>query len=121
MFGALRTAAALNVRILSSLKSPLNVIVVGGTAGIGRAIALAIGHHCPSAHITIIGRNQSAADTILSELGPNAKFIRVGVSLMSEIRIVTKQITAVDMLICTQGVFRMAMAVYQRQKILIMN
>jgi len=108
MSAAVRAAAASNTRILSSLKPPLNVVVVGGTSGIGRAIALSIGQHCPSANITIIGRNESAADAILSQLGSNSKFIRTDVSLMSEIRTATKKINAVDMLILTQGILTMA-------------
>jgi NAD(P)-dependent dehydrogenase (short-subunit alcohol dehydrogenase family) len=108
MSAALQAATASNARILSSLKSPLHVVVVGGTSGIGRAIAISIGRHCPSAHVTIIGRNESAAQEILPQLGSNSKFIRADVSLMSEIRTTTKKINAVDMLILTQGIFTMA-------------
>ncbi|CAF1062696.1 unnamed protein product [Rotaria sp. Silwood1] len=105
---AVRAAATSNARILSSLKPPLNVIVVGGTSGIGRAIALSIARHCPSANITIIGRNESAANAILPQLGSNPKFIRADASLMSEIRTVTKKINAVDMLVLTQGILTTA-------------
>lgn len=98
---------ASNARILTSFKSPPNVIVAGGTGGIGRAIALSIAQHCPAASITIIGRNESAASAILSQLGSNSRFLRADVSLMSEIRDVTQKITAVDMLILTQGVLTM--------------
>ncbi|CAF3777219.1 unnamed protein product [Rotaria sp. Silwood1] len=108
MSAAVRAATASNARILSSLKPPPNVVVVGGTSGIGRAIALSIARHCPSASITIVGRNESAANAILSQLGLNPKFIRADVSLMSEIRAVTKKINAVDMLILTQGILTMA-------------
>src|SRR5690348_7975838 len=108
MSAAVRAAAASNARILSTLNPPPNVVVVGGTSGIGRAIALSIGRHCPSADITIIGRNETAANEILSQLGSNSKFIRADVSLMSEIRNVTKKINAVDMLILTQGILTMA-------------
>ncbi|CAF3994063.1 unnamed protein product [Rotaria sordida] len=107
MSAAVRAATASNARILSSLKSPPNVVVVGGTAGIGRAIALSIAQHCPSANITIVGRNESAANAILPQLGSNPKFIRADVSLMSEIRTTTKKINDVDMLILTQGILTM--------------
>ena len=100
----LRAAIASNARILSSLQTPPHVVVVGGTSGIGRSIAIGISRHCPSAHVTIIGRNESAANEILPQLGSNGRFLRADVSLMSEIRTVTKQITAVDMLILTQGI-----------------
>jgi len=108
MSSAVRAATASNARILSSLKPPPNVVVVGGTSGIGRAIALSIAQHCPSAKVTIIGRNESAANAILSQLGSNSHFIRADVSLMSEIRAATQKINAVDMLILSQGILTMA-------------
>ncbi|CAF0926407.1 unnamed protein product [Didymodactylos carnosus] len=108
MSAAVRAARTSNARILSSLKPSPNVVVVGGTSGIGRGIALSIAQHCPSANITIVGRNESAANAILSQLGSNPKFIRADVSLMSEIRAATKKISAVDMLILTQGILTMA-------------
>ena len=100
---AVSTVAASNTQILSSLKPPLHVVVAGGTSGIGRGIALTYRKHCPDAHVTIIGRNQSAADEILPQLGSNGTFIRADVSLMSEIRRITKQINAVDVLVLSQG------------------
>ncbi|CAF1192620.1 unnamed protein product [Adineta ricciae] len=108
MSSTLRTITAANARILSALNPPPKVVVVGGTSGIGQAIALAIAQHCPSASITIIGRNESAANTILPKLGPNSKFLRADVSLLSEVRAVTQKISAVDMLIMSQGVLTIA-------------
>ncbi|CAF4733541.1 unnamed protein product [Rotaria sp. Silwood1] len=107
MAATVRAATASNARILSSLQPPPNVVIVGGTSGIGRAIALSIARHCSSANITIIGRNESAANDILPQLGSNPKFLRADVSLMSEIRAVTKKINAVDMLVLTQGILTM--------------
>uniref|UniRef100_A0AC35G320 NAD(P)-binding protein n=1 Tax=Panagrolaimus sp. PS1159 TaxID=55785 RepID=A0AC35G320_9BILA len=115
---ALRSAAASNAQILAALTPPPNVVVVGGTAGIagiGRAIALSIGKYSPSANITIIGRNQSAADSVLATLGSRSKFLaadaslmsEIHASLMSEIRNVTKKIDAVDILVLTQGILTM--------------
>jgi NAD(P)-dependent dehydrogenase (short-subunit alcohol dehydrogenase family) len=104
---ALRSAAASNAQILAALTPPPNVVVVGGTAGIGRAIALSIGKYSPSANITIIGRNQSAADSVLATLGSRSKFLAADASLMSEIRNVTKKIDAVDILVLTQGILTM--------------
>ncbi|CAF1137420.1 unnamed protein product [Rotaria sp. Silwood1] len=108
MAATVRAATASNARILSSLQPPPNVVIVGGTSGIGRAIALSIARHCSSANITIIGRNESAANDILPQLGSNPKFLRADASLMSEIRAVTKKINAVDMLVLTQGILTMA-------------
>jgi NAD(P)-dependent dehydrogenase (short-subunit alcohol dehydrogenase family) len=108
MCAAVRASSASNARILSSLKSPPNVVVVGGTSGIGRAIAISIAQHCPSANVTIIGRNESAAKEIVPQLGANGKFIRADVSLMSEIRTVARKINAVDILVLSQGILTMA-------------
>jgi len=105
MSNAIRSS---NARILNSFKSPPNVVVAGGTGGIGRAIAIAIAQHCPSANITIIGRNEAAANEILPKLSSKSRFLRADVSLMKEIRAVTKKITAVDILVLTQGVFTFA-------------
>ena len=103
MPSTVRVATSSNARILSSLTTPPSVVVVGGTSGIGRAIALSIAQHSPSANITIVGRNESAANAMLPQLGSNPKFIRADISLMSEIRAVTKKINAVDMLVLSQG------------------
>lgn len=108
MSAAIRAAAASNARILSSLRPAPNVLVVGGTSGIGQAIALAIAHHCPEASITIVGRNESVGNSMLAQLGSKSKFIRADVSLMSEIRTVTQKITALDMLVLTQGIMTTA-------------
>lgn len=104
MPATVQAATASNEKALSTLERPLNVVVVGGTAGIGRAMALSIRKHCLKAHIIIIGRNESAANTILSQMGPNSEFIRADASLMSEIRTTVRKIKAVDMLILSQGV-----------------
>ncbi|CAF1044112.1 unnamed protein product [Adineta ricciae] len=101
------TVTASNQSILSSLQRPLHVVVVGGTSGIGRGIALAYGRHCPDAHVTIVGRNETAANEILAQLGPHGKFIRCDCTLMSEIRKITPKIDAVDVLVLSQGVLRM--------------
>lgn len=107
---AVRVAAASNTQVLSSIQPPLHVVVVGGTSGIGRAIALADRQHCPNAHVIIIRRNESAANEILSQLGSNGQFIRADVSLMSEIRRITKEIRAVDVLVLSQGVLTVGRA-----------
>uniref|UniRef100_A0AC34FK52 NAD(P)-binding protein n=1 Tax=Panagrolaimus sp. ES5 TaxID=591445 RepID=A0AC34FK52_9BILA len=105
---ALRNAVASNAQLLSAITPPPNVVVVGGTAGIGRGIALSICKYSPSANITLIGRNESAADSVISTLGNSrAKFLKADASLMSEIRNVTKKINAVDILVLTQGILTM--------------
>jgi len=102
-----RVVTASNQETLSRLQPAPRVVVAGGTSGIGRAIALAYHRYCPDAHVTIIGRNESAANEILSQLGSNGKFVRADLSLMSEIRTLKEQIKAVDVLILSQGVIRL--------------
>ena len=58
MSSAVRAASASNARLLSALSTPPNVLVVGGTSGIGQAIVLAIARHCPTASITIVGETK---------------------------------------------------------------
>ncbi|CAF1186751.1 unnamed protein product [Didymodactylos carnosus] len=108
MCAAVHTVTASNARILSSLKSPPNVVVVGGTSGIGRAMAISIAKHCPAANVTIIGRNEAAAKEIVPQLGANGEFIRADVSLMTEIRTAAQKINAVDILVLSQGILTMA-------------
>lgn len=105
MCNAIRSS---NARLLTSFKSPPNVVIAGGTGGIGRAIAISIAQHCPSAAITIIGRNEAAANEFLPKFSSKSRFLRADVSLLSEIRTVTKQIPAVDILVMTQGILTMA-------------
>ena len=108
MASGIRVVTASNAQILTSLKTAPHVVVVGGTSGIGQAIALSVARHCPSANLTIIGRNESAANAMMPRLGSNPQFIRADVSLMSEIRLAAKRISAVDMLILTQGILTTA-------------
>lgn len=70
-------------------------------------MAISIAQHCPPANITIIGRNEAAANEFLPKLSSKSRFLKADVSLMSEIRTVTKQISAVDILILTQGILTM--------------
>ena len=105
---AVPDASFSNARLLSALSSLPNVVVAAGTPGIGQAIALAIARRCPTANITIVGRNQAAADTMLPQLGSKPKFIRAVISLMSEIRTTARQITEVGILIMTKGILTMA-------------
>ena len=46
----------------------LNVVCVGATQGIGKAIALRIGTKFSAANVTIIGRNEEEGSKVLSEL-----------------------------------------------------
>lgn len=92
-----------NIIFTRSLHSESNLFILKG-----RAIAISLAQHCPSANITIIGRNEAAANEILPKLGSNSRFLRTDVSLLSEIRAATKQITAVDLLILTQGILTTA-------------
>ena len=105
---AVPDASFSNARLHSALSSLPNDVVVAGTPGIDQAIALAIVRHCPTAHQTIIGQNQSAADAPLPQLGSNSKLIHTNVSLMLEISKTARQIPAVDQLISSQTILSVA-------------
>jgi NAD(P)-dependent dehydrogenase (short-subunit alcohol dehydrogenase family) len=83
----------------SHLKSPAPVAVfIGGTAGIGEAMARAFATHTKgNSNIVIVGRNKDAAETILSSLptpettesNPQAQsrdFIQCDVTLMKNVQ-----------------------------------
>jgi NAD(P)-dependent dehydrogenase (short-subunit alcohol dehydrogenase family) len=67
----------------------MNSIVVGGTSGIGHGLAL---HLAKASTVHILGRSQTRADNVLSELKSishtnNHKFTKVDASLLSSIKI----------------------------------
>lgn len=93
-------------------------IFVGGTAGIGQGIAEAFARHTNgNAHLIIIGRNQAAADSILSQfpkptsgsstVTPTHEFVQCDVSLMKNVHAVTKELLTrvpkVNFLVMTPG------------------
>ncbi|KAF8635266.1 hypothetical protein AX15_000489 [Amanita polypyramis BW_CC] len=82
-------------------KDPV-AIFVGGTSGIGQAMAEAFARYTKgNAHIVLIGRNREAAESILASLPkPDApenkfthEFIQCDVSLMKNVHTVTQQLT----------------------------
>ena len=93
-------------------------IFVGGTAGIGQGIAEAFARHTNgNAHLIIIGRNQTAADSILSQfpkpssessaVTPTHEFVQCDVSLMKNVHAATKdlltRVSKVNFLVMTPG------------------
>jgi len=93
-------------------------IFVGGTAGIGQGIAEAFARHTNgNAHLIIIGRNQAAADAILSQfpkpssgssaVTPTYEFVQCDVTLMKNVHAVTKELltrmSKVNFLVMTPG------------------
>lgn len=90
----------------------INAVIVGGTAGIGKGIALRIAAYSQNPVITICGRNENAAQEIIQELKKiNDKgtydFERCDMTLLKEARDLTKRITAkynkINLLIITSG------------------
>ena len=77
------------------------VVVVGGTAGLGRAIALAAAAR--GAEVTVVGRTQRGGDENRSEI----KFVKADLSLMSEARRVARElpVEGVDVVVFTTGIF----------------
>eukprot|EP01113_Clastostelium_recurvatum_P002567 TRINITY_DN11084_c0_g1_i1.p1 TRINITY_DN11084_c0_g1~~TRINITY_DN11084_c0_g1_i1.p1 ORF type:complete len:311 (+),score=81.26 TRINITY_DN11084_c0_g1_i1:69-935(+) len=87
------------------------ILIVGGTAGIGRALALHYAAKQPTSLITVIGRNAQAAAE-LSAVSPNIHFLKGDASLMSDIKrcvhTYKQDNDRLDTLILTQGVLSMS-------------
>ncbi|KAJ2963851.1 hypothetical protein NQZ79_g1149 [Umbelopsis isabellina] len=90
----------------------INAVVVGGTAGIGKGIALKLAAYCQNPVITICGRNENTALDTIEELKKiNDKgtydFERCDMTLLKESRDLAKRITAkydkINLLIITSG------------------
>lgn len=104
---------ASNALIASSLSPQLVAVFVGATSGIGATTLKAFAKHAGLARIYLVGRNQGAADDLLSEckaLNPTAEyiFIQSDVSLIRNVddacREIKKKESAVNILFQTQGV-----------------
>lgn len=74
-------------------------IFLGGTSGIGEAMARALAQHTNGAcHIVIIGRNSAAADAIIAALPKSTnplaihEFVECDATLMKNVHAVTKQL-----------------------------
>ncbi|KAF7760083.1 hypothetical protein Agabi119p4_10759 [Agaricus bisporus var. burnettii] len=91
-------------------------VFVGGTSGIGRAMAEVLGRHTEGkVDIVIVGRNKEAADELFSKMpSPTDKtykreFIRCDVTRMKNVEAATKEILArhskINFLILSPGVF----------------
>jgi NAD(P)-dependent dehydrogenase (short-subunit alcohol dehydrogenase family) len=88
-------------------------VFVGGTSGIGQGIAEAFARHTKgNAHIIIIGRNQAAADSIISQFPkPSSsvthEFVQCDVTLMRNVHAVTKELLTrvprINFLVMTTG------------------
>lgn len=77
----------------------LKVAVVGGTGGIGRAVARELAGY--GAHVIVVGQTFRDADM------PNIEFVRADLSLMSEARRVATLLPAetLDLVVFTTGIF----------------
>ena len=94
MLGIKRTDVALEKPAASSL-SGKNIIVVGGTAGIGAALAAAAAAN--AANVTVVGRTQRDA---------SLRFVKADLQLMSTSQKVARELPAetCDVLIFTNGI-----------------
>ena len=93
----LRTAVSENSTFLPSYL-PV-AIFVGGTAGIGQGTAEAFARHTNgNAHIILVGRNRTAAETIISRFptpsveGAKHEFVECDISLMKNIERTTESL-----------------------------
>lgn len=96
----------------AQLPSRLIAVFVGGTSGIGEYTLKAFARHCQHPHAYFIGRSQSAADRILSELktlNPKGEytFIKSDISLIKNVDKTCEEISAkeryVNILFNTSG------------------
>ncbi|KAJ7055608.1 NAD-P-binding protein [Mycena amicta] len=80
--------------------SPVAVIV-GGTSGIGQGVAEAFARHSKgNAHIVIVGRNRSAAESIIASfpkptvVGVTHEFLACDLSVLADVKRVSKDLLA---------------------------
>ncbi|KAJ8514254.1 hypothetical protein ONZ45_g8181 [Pleurotus djamor] len=97
------------------LKSPV-AVVVGGTAGIGAALAVKIAQYSSAPNIHIVGRSQSSADQVISqmkELNPKGdyRFHECDASLLSNTRSLATSLSntlhKINFLVVSQGLLTM--------------
>jgi NAD(P)-dependent dehydrogenase (short-subunit alcohol dehydrogenase family) len=92
---------------LASFKG-CNAIVVGGTSGIGEAIAMRLAQ--AQFNVVIVGRNANSGKAIIERmqsLHPDGtySFVSLDAQLLSNIKGVSSQFKQVDRLVLTQGIF----------------
>jgi len=114
-----KLAAIVAANVANAPKSIVPVaVVVGGTAGIGAAVAETLARHTHGrAHILLVGRNQSAAEEIISRLpksvdGGKYEFVQCDVSSMRNVGSVTRALAGrldrVNYLVMSPGILSMA-------------
>ncbi|KIK51517.1 hypothetical protein GYMLUDRAFT_50529 [Collybiopsis luxurians FD-317 M1] len=110
------------VRALNAAFSPSYLpvaVFVGGTSGIGQGMAEAFAQHTKgNAHIILVGRNRTAAESIISKFPrptlPSAKheFIASDVSLMKNVQVTTKELLThapkINYLVLSAGILNMS-------------
>ncbi len=83
-------------------------LITGGTAGIGKAIAVAFAKY--GAKVAIFGQNEERGAQVLAELGAGAMFVKTDVSSFAEtehsIQQVLKEFGHVDILVNNAGITR---------------
>lgn len=89
--------------------SKRTVLIVGGTDGIGRALANAL---AKQHRVLIVGRSQAKGQSFLNEFAENAHFIQADISLMKNAQTVGERVKAsfqeLDFIIHTADILRTA-------------
>src|SRR5690349_18319766 len=81
-------------------------LVTGGTSGIGRATAEALGRE--GAHVLISGRSEARGAEVVAAIaaaGGEAEFVRADLTSPGEVRALAARAAAVDILVNNAGVF----------------
>lgn len=83
-------------------------LITGGTAGIGKAIAVAFAKH--GAKVAIFGQNEERGAQVVAELGEGALFVKTDISSFTEteksIQHVLKEFGTIDILVNNAGITR---------------
>lgn len=98
---------------LQSLAPSLRALVVGGTGGIGQAIAVQLANASAASHVTIAGRNATGGQEMAAQAQhKNLAFKKVDASLMKDVRRFCDEFkqenpAPLDVLVMTQGILTM--------------
>lgn len=114
---SLAAARAANAAFKFTSSNPVRAVFVGGTAGIGHGMALALARATKgNAQIVIVGRNQAAAKELIASLPSPANtlstFVSCDVTLMRNVHAaaesIKSQLSTINYLVISAGFFTLS-------------